>query len=151
MIKSVNDSTKSPMKIVMHRMMVELAPVTAFSYKIKQNEIDYMKRYIKEKAAPKGVDALQSPITALYDRFSKRGRENQKLRQIFEQILVREEVEKKFNPEILRQLTEDQFIDFEAFRKYCWYVNDQYILRHEGYDLYAPIMDCYRRWKADGK
>lgn len=151
LIKNVNDSTKKPLKVLMYPMMVNLAPVTAFSYRIKQNEIDYMKRYIKQHAAVKGINALQSPITALYDQFSKKGKENRKLQQIFEQILVHEEVEKKFNPEILRQLTEDQFIDFDAFRRYCWYVNDQYILSHEGYDLYAPIMDCYRRWKSDGK
>jgi hypothetical protein len=151
LIKNVNDSTKKPVRIVMHRIMVNLGPVTAFSYKIKQNEIDYMKRYIKQNAAPRGIDAFQSPITALYDQFSKKGRESQKLRQLFEQMLIREEVEKKFNPEILRQLTEDEYIDFDAFRRYCWYVSDQYILSHDGYDLYAPIMDCYRRWKRDGK
>jgi len=151
LIKNINDSTKKSLKIVMHRMMVELTPVTAFSYKIKQNEIDYMKRYVKQHAATKGLAAMQSPITALYDQFSRKGKENRKLQQIFEQILIHEEVEKKFNAEILRQLTEDEFIDFDTFRRYCWYVNDQYILTHEGYDLYAPIMDCYRRWKSDGK
>ncbi|HWY38705.1 MAG TPA: carboxypeptidase-like regulatory domain-containing protein [Bacteroidia bacterium] len=151
LIKNINDSIKRPLKIVMQRIMVDLAPVTAFTYKIKQNEIDYMKRYIKQHAATKGLSALQSPITALYDQFSKKGRENRKLQQIFERILIQEEVDKKFNPEILRQLTEDEFIDFNAFRRYCWYVNDQYIISHEGYELYAPIMDCYKRWKADGK
>lgn len=151
LIKNLNDSIKKPLTVVMRRMMVELAPVTAFSYKIKQNEIDYMKRYIKQHAAPKGIGAIESPITALYDQFSRKGRENRKLAQIFEQILVHEEVEKKFNPEILRQLTEDEFIDFDKFRRYCWYLNDQFILSHEGYDLYAPIMDCYRRYKGDGK
>ena len=151
LIKNLSDSTKRPLKVIMRTMMIELAPVTAFSYKIKQNEIDYMKRYIKQHAAVKGLNAFQSPITAMYDQFSRKGKENRKLQQIFEQILVHEEVEKKFNAEILRQLTEDEFIDFEAFRRYCWYVSDQYILSHEGYDLYAPIMDCYRRWKSDGK
>lgn len=151
LIKNLTDSTKQPLKVVMRRMMVELAPVTAFTYKIKQNEIDYMKRYVKEHAMPKNLNAIQSPITALYDRFSHKGKANEKLRQIFEQILVKEEVEKKFNPEILRQLTEDEFIDYEKFRRYCWYVSDQYILSHEGYELYEPIMDCYKRWKADGK
>jgi uncharacterized protein YbaA (DUF1428 family) len=151
MITNLTDSTKKPLKVVMRRMMVDLAPVTAFSYKIKQNEIDYMKRYVKQHAAPRAIDALQSPITALYEQFSHKGRANQKLRDLFEQILIHEEVEKKFNAEILRQLTEDEFIDFEKFRRYCWYVNDQYILSHDGYELYAPIMDCYRRWKSDGK
>jgi hypothetical protein len=151
LVKNLTDSTKKPLTVIMRRMLVDLAPVTAFSYKIKQNEIDYMKRYIKQHAAVKGLNVLQSPITALYDQFSRKGKENRKLQQIFEQILIREEVDKKFNPEILRQLTEDEFVDFDKFRRYCWFVSDQFILSHEGYDLYAPIMDCYRHYKADGK
>jgi len=110
-----------------------------------------MKRYVKQNAAPKGINAIESPITALYDHFSRKGKERSKLQQIFEQILMQEEVAKKFNPEILRQLTEDEFIDYDAFRRYCWRISDQYILSHDGYDLYAPIMDCYRHWKRDGK
>jgi hypothetical protein len=150
-IKNVTDSTKKTLKIVMKRVLVDLAPVTAFSYKIKPNEIDYMKRYIKQHARVTGVNALESPITALYQQFSKKGREARKLQEIFQRILTEEEVAKKFNPEVLRQLTGDEYIDYERFRKYCWYVSDEYILSHEGYDLYAPIMDCYKRWKGDGK
>jgi hypothetical protein len=151
MIKNINDSTKKTVKIVMHRIAVDLAPITAFTYKLRQNEVDYMRRYIKQHAAPKGINAIESPITALYDRFSKKGRESSKLQKLFQQILIQEEVSKKFNPEILRQLTEDESIDYNAFRRYCWYVSDEYIVTHEGYELYAPIMDCYRRWKKDGK
>jgi hypothetical protein len=150
-IPNLTDSTKKPLKVVMQRIMVNLAPATVFATKIKPNEIDYMKRYIKQHAELKGVNALESPITAMYQQFSRKGREQRKLQEIFQRILVEEQVAKKFNPEILRQLTEDEFIDFERFRKYCWYVSDEYILSHDGYDLYAPIMDCYKRWKADGK
>lgn len=149
-IRNLSDSTKRPLKIVMKRILVSLAPATVIASKIRPNEIDYMKRYIRQHATLKNINAIESPITALYQQFSRRGREQRKLQEIFERILVEEEVAKKLNPEILRQLTEDEFIDYERFRKYCWYVSDQYILTHEGYDLYAPIMDCYKRWKADG-
>ena len=150
-IKNVNDSTKKYVKIVMHTMMVNMQSVTVISTKIKPNEIDYMKRYIKQHAAPRGIDAFQSPITALYDQFSRKGKEQRKLQQIFQDILIKEEVSKKFNPEILRQLTEDETIDFEDFRRFAWRVNDQFILTHEGYDLYAPIMWYYRKYKQAGK
>lgn len=150
LIRNLTDSTKRPLRVVMRRILVNLAPATVIASKIRPNEIDYMKRYIKQHATLKNINALESPITALYQQFSRRGREQRKLQEIFERILIEEEVAKKFNPEILRQLTEDEFIDYGRFRKYCWYVSDQYILTHEGYDLYAPIMDCYKRWKADG-
>ncbi len=150
-IPNLTDSTKKPLKVTMRRIMVNLAPATVVATKYKPNEIDYMKRFAKQHKKLTVLEAAESPITALYNQFSRKGRETRKLREIFERILTEEEVAKKFNPEILRQLTEDEFIDYERFRKYCWYVTDEYILSHEGYDLYAPIMDCYKRWKADGK
>ncbi len=150
LIKNVNDSIKKPVKIVMHSMMVSMQSVTVIANKIKPNEIDYMKRYIRQHAAPKGVDAFNSPITALYDQFSRKGKEQRKLQQIFQDILIQEEVNKKFNPEILRQLTEDETIDFDNFRRYAWRVDNQFILTHDGYDLYAPIMYYYRQYKKAG-
>ena len=150
LIKNLNDSMKKPVKIVMHTMMVNIQSVTVMANKIKPNEIDYMKRYIKQHAAPRGVDAFNSPITALYDKYSRKGREQNKLQQIFQEILIQEEVNKKLNPEILRQLTEDETINFEDFRRYAWRVDNQFILTHEGYDLYAPIMYYYRKYKQGG-
>lgn len=149
-IKNTNDSTKQVLKVIMQKVLVNLNEVTVTAVKFKPNEIDYMKRHLSR---PKTgvINSFQSPITALYEQFSKKGREKRKLDEIFQRIFIEEQVAKKFNPEILRQLTEDEFIDFEAFRRYCWYVSDDYILSHEGYDLYQPIMDCYRRWKRDGK
>ena len=149
-IKNLNDSMKTSVKIVMHTMMVNMQSVTVIANKIKPNEIDYMKRYIKQHAAPRGIDAFSSPITALYDQFSRKGREQRKLQQIFQDILIQEEVNKKLNPEILRQLTEDESINFEDFRRYAWRVDNQFILTHDGYDLYAPIMYYYRKYKQGG-
>ena len=151
LIKNSNDSMKQNIKIVMHSMMVSMQAITVIANKIKPNEIDYMKRYIAQHAAPKGLDAFNSPITALYDQFSRKGKEQRKLQQIFQDILIQEEVAKKFNPEILRQLTEDETIDFETFRRYAWRINNDFIMSHEGYDLYAPIMYYYRQYKKSGQ
>ena len=58
-------------------------------------------------------------------------------------------VAKKFNPEVLRKLTGDDKIDFDKFRKYCYYLSNDYIINHDGYDLYYRVMDCYYRWKDE--
>ena len=61
------------------------------------------------------------------------------------------QVFKKFNGETLRKLTGDETIDFEKFRKYCYYLSNDFIINTEGYDLYYRVMDCYYRWKEEGK
>ncbi len=109
-----------------------------------------MKRVISNSKL-KTINAVESPISALYMEFSKKGKEQKKLAKIFEEIFIQEEVGKKFNGETLRKLTGDETIDFEKFRKYCYYLSNDFIINTEGYDLYYRVMDCYYRWKEEGK
>lgn len=137
-------------KVVMAETQYKLNQVVVSDFKIKPYERDYMKRVI-DHSKTSVVNAMQSPITALYMQFSQKGREQRKLAKIFEEIFIREEVAKKFNAATLRKLTGDETIDFEKFRKYCYYLSDDYIISHDGYDLYSRVMDCYKRWKDEGR
>lgn len=136
--------------IVMRTLPVKLQPVVVSAFKLKPYEREYMNKIIDEsKIRP--INAFQSPITALYMQFSKEGRQIRKLAKIFEDLLIEEQVLKKFNPEILRKLTGDEKINFDVFRRYCFEVSNDYILTHDGVELYGKIMDCYRRWKREGR
>lgn len=135
-------------KIIMQEMAYKLNQITVSDFKLKPYEKDYMKRVI-ESSKTKVVNAMESPISALYMQFSQKGREQRKLARIFEDIFIQEEVTKKINPEILRKLTGDETIDFERFRKYCYYLSNDYIINHNGYELYDRMMDCYYRWKEE--
>ena len=137
-------------KVVMIETAYKLNQVVVSDFKLKPYEKDYMKRVI-QGSKTSVVNAMQSPITALYMQFSQKGREQRKLAKIFEAIFIQEEVAKKFNAETLRKLTGNDNIDFEKFRKYCYYLSDDFILSHDGYDLYARVMDCYKRWKDEGR
>ena len=106
---------------------------------------------IIDESKIKTIDAFSSPITAAYMQFSRRGREIRKLAQIFNEILVEEEIAKKINPQIIRNLTGDQKLDIEVFRKYCLELNNQFILTHDGFDLYNRVMECYKRFKEEGR
>jgi len=137
-------------KVVMVETAYKLNQVVVSDFKLKPYEKDYMKRVIQGSKTT-AINVMQSPITALYQQFSQKGREQRKLAKIFEDIFIKEEVAKKFNAETLRKLTGDDKIDFEKFSKYCYYLSDDFILSHDGYDLYARVMDCYKRWKSEGR
>ena len=62
---------------------------------------------------------------------------------------LEEEVQKKLSPEILRKLTGDEKLDYDAFRKYCYYVSNYFIITHDGFDLYSRVMECYKSWKTE--
>jgi hypothetical protein len=143
-------NAEGDVKIVMHRIAYNLGPVTVSTFKIKPYEKQHMEKVIRDsKIRP--ISAIESPITALYMQFSKRGKELRKLSKIFEGILEEEQVQKKLSPEILRKLTGDENLNYEAFRKYCFSLTNYYIIHHDGYDLYYRVMQCYYSWKEEGR
>lgn len=137
-------------KVIMKETTYKINQVVVSEFKLKPYERDYMKRVISNSKL-KTINAVESPISSLYMEFSKKGKEQKKLAKIFEEIFIQEEVGKKFNGETLRKLTGDETIDFEKFRKYCYYLSNDFIINTEGYDLYYRVMDCYYRWKEEGK
>ncbi len=149
-VKKLFHGEGSQCKIIMNETSYNLNQVVVSDFKLKPYENEYMKRVINGSKITT-INAIESPITALYMQFSKKGKEQQKLAKIFEDIFIQEEIGKKFNGETLRKLTGDENIDFEKFRKYCYYLSNDFIINNEGYDLYYRVMDCYYRWKEEGK
>lgn len=147
-VRDIAVNSKGESKIVMRDMAFNLNEVTISTFKIKPYERQYMQDII-DRSRIKNIDYAMSPISALYMRYSKEGRQVNKLAKIFEDIIIEEKVQKKLSREILVRLTKDDKIDYEAFRKYCYYVNDYYIIEHDGVELYTRVMDCYKRWKSD--
>lgn len=149
-VKNLKPNAQGLVKLVMAQAMINLNTVTVTSFKIKPYERDYMNKIIDESKIRK-LDYFNSPITALYMQYSKEGRQIRKLAKIFEDLFEEEEVQKKLSPEILTRLTGDDKIDYAAFRKYCYYLSNYFIMSHDGYDLYSKVMECYRAYKAEGR
>lgn len=147
-VSYLRPNEKGEVKIVMSPLLINLGTVNITTFKFKPYEREYMNDII-DKSRIKNLSYVSSPISALYMRYSKEGKQIQKLAKIFENILIEEEVQKRLSREILVRLTGDDKIDYAAFRKYCYYVNDYYIVSHEGVELYSKVMDCYRNWKAE--
>ncbi len=147
-VKNLKTNKAGEVKLVMTSMPVMLNPITISTFKIKPYEREYMNDII-ERGKIKPINYAQSPITALYMRYSKEGKQIRKLAQIFEDLLIEEQVQQKLSREILTRLTGDDTIDYLRFRKYCYYVSDYYIINHDGVELYSKVMDCYRQYKKE--
>jgi hypothetical protein len=137
-------------KIAMTQLPYALNAVNVSTFRIKPYEREYMSDII-DRSRMRTLDYATSPISALYMRYSKEGRQIRKLAKIFEDLLIEEQVQKKLSKEILTRLTGDDKLDYNAFRKYCYYVNDYYIISHDGAELYSKVMECYKRWKSEGR
>ena len=148
-IPNLTDSTKKFFKVTLQSTAYNLNTMNVTEFKISPTERDYMKRVLSSPSVH-GINAITSPISFFYEQFSRKGKERRKLQEIFENIFIQEQVNKKINPEILRNLTGDDNIDYDRFRRFCYSLTDEFILTHDGYDLYEPVMYCYKRWKREG-
>ena len=149
-VKELGKNNKGEYMLVMAAQMINLNTVTVSTFKYKPYEREYMNKIIDESKI-RTIDAFSSPISAAYLQFSKRGREIRKLAKIFNEILIEEQVSKKINPQIVRNLTGDQNLDYEVFRRYCLELSDYFIINHDGFELYSKVMDCYKRYKSEGR
>ena len=147
-VKNLARNAKGEVKLFMTEMSIHLGVVNVTTFKFQPYEREYMNDII-DRSRIKNINYFSSPISALYMRYSKEGKQIQKLAKIFEDILMEEEVQRRLSREILVRLTGDENIDYYAFRKYCYYVNDYFIVTHDGADLYSKVMDCYKSWKAE--
>ena len=142
-IPNLNDSTKTYKKFYLKRKVYDLGMVYVTKIKIKPNEREYMNRIINRPKV-QNINVAESPITALWQNFSKKGKELQKLEAIFIELLNNEQIEKKLNTEILRKLLDDENITLEKFRIICPEISDYFILHHDGYELYSVVSQTYK-------
>ena len=149
-VKQLQMGVDAKIVLYMTPLPIQLNAITVSVFKIKPYEREYMNDII-ERSKIKNLETAQSPITALYMRYSKEGKQITKLARIFEQIMMEEQVQRKLNRDILVKLTGDENIDYIAFRKYCYYVNDYFIATHDGEELYSRVMECYRNYKNEGR
>jgi hypothetical protein len=149
-VKNLKANARGEVKISLLQLPINLGIVNINTFKFKPYEREYMNDII-DKSKIKTIDYFNSPIDALYNQFSKVGKQTRKLAKIFEAIIIEEQVQKKLSKEILIRLTGDENVDYYGFRKYCYYVNDYFIINHDGVDLYSKVMECYKRWKREGR
>lgn len=147
-VNSLTFDSKGETKLIMKEQPVQIPEVPIIAFRIKPYEREYMQDII-DRSRMKTIDMTLSPITALYMQFSKEGKQVRKLAHIFEELLIEEQVQKRFSPEILRKLTGDDGLNYDQFRRYCFFTDTDYIISVDDVTLYTRVMDCYKRYKRE--
>ena len=91
---------------------------------------------------------IPGPITALYDRFSRRGRELARFRELTEEAEVARRASRIVNYDIIRRLTGiESEQEYYIFMDFCNMSND-YIVNTKEYVVYQRILQCYEQYAA---
>lgn len=93
------------------------------------------------------VYSLGSPITALYNQFSKRGKELRMYQELVAKKEIENKVAKKYNKELVSRLTgiTDEK-EIQRFMAFCNLSND-FVLSNTDYAIYKAIDICFEEYK----
>ena len=88
---------------------------------------------------------ITSPLSFLYDQFSKAGRSARKLKELQAQQEVLTMLSIRYNRDYVQDLTGLKDRDLTEFMAFCPMSAD-FVLRANDYDLAAATLNCYRRF-----
>jgi len=133
------ENNKLSLRVILQPKSVVLNEVTIRSGEFTTSEKKYYENILR--SVPQY--SIASPVTALYYQYSKEGKSLQKLKELYDNLLMEEAVAKKLNVENLRKITGDKNIDVATFRQYCKF-SDMFILSCSDYELYEAVSRCYK-------
>ena len=133
--------------IPLEKLYFTLKEVSVFASR-NLNEIqgDIDKLGIKKTYTTSGLDALESPITFLYERFSKFGRSKQKVAEWENEDLKRDILKDLFRLYIKHEIIDLTEEEFDAFIKYL-NLSDEFIQNASQLELTMAIKGKYESFK----
>jgi hypothetical protein len=97
-----------------------------------------------DRSAQSGA-VLGSPITYLYDRFSKDGKERIEYARLIERDRQLKEAGKKYDDLIVKMLTNYDLDELEKFKEFCAF-HPSYIEAVDALELYFEILRCKKEF-----
>jgi len=89
---------------------------------------------------------INGPIQALYDQFSKRGKELRNYQEVVEKEELRRKASRVVNVETVRRYTHLQDeAEIYRFLRFC-NMSDEYIVASAEYEVYQQLLACYRQY-----
>jgi len=147
---SLKDSTKKDIYTIsptLKKPVVFLKPVTIIAERdLEEIEEDIQELgYSKQDYVLSGIDALQSPITFLYQAFSRRERSKRKLAELINEDRKRDLLKELFRKYIDYDIIDLKDEEFDEFIDYC-NVSDQFLQSSTQYEFLMFIKYSYGEW-----
>ena len=89
---------------------------------------------------------IRGPVSALYNVFSKEAKEQKKLAAYRTEKHDQKIIESKYNPEVVKHLTDLSDEEVKAFMAWCIF-EDTFILETSEYDLAIAVLACLDEFK----
>ncbi|MBX7204530.1 MAG: carboxypeptidase-like regulatory domain-containing protein [Bacteroidia bacterium] len=96
-------------------------------------------------SAAGGGMAVNGGLSAIIAPFTHKGKEMIKFEQMYRRMEVERVVNKRFNEDLVHDITGLDYADIPAFKKYCGFTNE-FVLASPDYDFVFAIKKAYERY-----
>lgn len=93
---------------------------------------------------------LMSPLTAIYQQFSKEGRDMAHFEDFVAYMEKQKLVDKRYNRNVIKRVTKLHELQLDEFMVFCKLSKD-FVIESSDYDLIKAIQDCERNFMAQPK
>ena len=140
-IKKMMDTAGSKIKIYLVRKSVELVPVTISGKRLSEEKKEEYRRHL-DRERP----TISSPISAIYESFSRKGKERTQMDAIYSELLLRDQLEARLPPRKLFLITNDKSVKLDDLLVLCP-VSSYFVMRAPDYDFFYHFSRCWDEYK----
>ncbi|HNQ68197.1 MAG TPA: carboxypeptidase-like regulatory domain-containing protein [Bacteroidales bacterium] len=113
------------------------------NFPLRPADIDY---YTRSSTPASGLGIVFSPITALYDMFSKEGKEKQKLLELQQKDYLNSIIDSKISTALVMKITGLNQEECNVFLNWCDFSSD-FLLKLTEYDLISIIAYKFKQYQ----
>ncbi|MCX6295645.1 MAG: hypothetical protein NTX97_06190 [Bacteroidetes bacterium] len=134
-------------EVGLQKLQFDLKEVSVFANR-NLNEIqkDIDKLGVKNTYSVEGINAIESPITALYERFSKFGKSKRKVAEWENEDLKRDVLKDLFRLYVQNEIIDLKDEEFDSFIKYL-NLSDEFIQQSTQFELVMAVKGKYESYK----
>lgn len=114
------------------------------NFPLRPSDIDF---YTRSSTPTSGLGIVFSPITALYDMFSKEGKEKQKLIELQQKDYLNSIIDKKISTALVMQITGLTQEECNIFLNWCNF-SPEFLLKLTEYDMISVIVYKYKQYQS---
>ncbi len=144
-VKKLCDSSTGKLKIYLKKKSVELIPVTISGKRLSDDKKEEINRHLN-----RSVPTISSPISLIYENFSRNGRERTKMDAIYSDLLLRDQIEIRLPSRKLYLITNDKSVKLDDLLMLCP-VSSYFVLNASEYDFFYHFSQCWETFKRNSK
>lgn len=140
-VKKTIDTSKNKIYIYLKKKENTVSQVTIHGNKLSKEKKEEYQKHI-ERPRP----TIKSPISLIYEGLSRKGKERSKMDEIYEQLLLRDEIEQRIPPGKLYLITKDRSIKIDDLLIICP-ITEEFVKKASDYEFFYHFSKCWERYK----